>query len=221
MKDLEKLSLEKKQYYSAIIWGIVIMIHSFIVTRYLDSRLDRFYIIRNIDSMNTTVLWMMYWSIWIVKLITFYWTVKIAKEQNREPLFWGIFGLISPSLALIIIGFLDYKYDNKYLKKLENRVRLDYLSERAFLNNKIDADFDKLESMKSNLKMVYIAKLKEEAHKYLKDSENYEYHSYSLETSETENEYSEKVASFSNCPACNSKLIDKQEVCDECGLALV
>ena len=54
-------------------------------------------------------LWYFYLIIQVVGIAFIFWVDEIAKEQNRNRIFWDIFAFIAPSLALIIIGFLRKK----------------------------------------------------------------------------------------------------------------
>jgi len=55
----------------------------------------------------------------IIRIFVTIWVVKIASRQNRDSVAWGLFAFLSPSIALIVIGFL---------KKLRLKIELkDYL----------------------------------------------------------------------------------------------
>ena len=58
----------------------------------------------------------------ILRIIATVWTVKIAGNQNREPLGWGIFSFIFPSFALIIIGQSNKIKDTNTKTESQNNI---------------------------------------------------------------------------------------------------
>lgn len=49
------------------------------------------------------------WSWIFIRIGASAWCVYLAKQQNRSMIGWGLFGLISPGMALIFIGLQEKK----------------------------------------------------------------------------------------------------------------
>ena len=58
----------------------------------------------------------------ILRIIATIWTVKIAGNQNRETVGWGIFSFLLPSFALIIIGQTNKIKDPNATTETQNTI---------------------------------------------------------------------------------------------------
>jgi hypothetical protein len=77
----------------------------------------------------------------LVRISVTFSVVYISKRQNREPLGWGIFAFILPSIALITIGNMKKLFANiEIVEEFDNKQNSKLISDKAqdfFLENKL------------------------------------------------------------------------------------
>lgn len=225
---VEKIDIEPIDNSKAIKYAIFIILYYIVWRTFFKDWLQ-----------NDEINWIYSLSIVIICIISAIQGVQIAKNLNRDIVFWAIFSFVAPWLALFIIGFLDEKYDDADLKKVVNDCRADYTAEKVYITKDLDLTteqrkteleklkekhnkilHDKIIKIMSEIRIREIQKLDEDG--YIDTKVDYQFQKEKLiqsMESETYNVNSEDQ-DMTKCPACGYKIDPELVICPDCGLTL-
>ena len=219
MNDISKIQFEERNVTSAVTWGILAGVYFGLVT-FLQK--DGF-----IQS-DLISLWLSISELIIIIAITV-WVVKIARKLDRPPIIWGICAFLFSPITLIVIGFQDYKIDDKNIKKIIDELRLEFNTELLHIKSTKDLSAEELNEVEIKLKEKFNQKLKWiiAEGKFKDGAEVEKIENQSIIEEEKEEE--EVVQSVSDqkwtsesgkCPACGAAISEIATVCPECGLTI-
>jgi len=234
MNDLNEIQFEERNVSSAITWGIISGLYFVIPTFVLRNRSSIITDPNEIISRGLlTIYGLVYLSNWAVHIAVTLWVIKIAGKLNRSPYLWGFFGFVFPPITLIVLGFQDYKINDKKIKKIVDELRLDFESELLHIQSTKDLSEEEMSEVEMKLKEKFKQKLKDRISdnrfKEMMYSGNMTAQDKIEEQNNLEVEEEEIVQSVSNqkwtsdinkCPGCGATVSDKAVICQECGLAL-
>jgi hypothetical protein len=228
---IDEIQLEERNNNSAIKWGVVILLYSIVLAFVL-----KIPILSNpneiINYNLLTFVGLLYISTWVIRILVFIWIIRIAQKLNRPMIVWGLFGLIFPSITLIIIGLQDYKVEDDNIKEIIDKVRLDFRAEIQHIQSLNDLSENELEKKKLDIKEKYSNELREKVGKYIelerqnvitKDNQNEKEDRLVFELDDdntTQIESENWNRDITKCPACGAKINDKMTICYDCGLTI-
>jgi amino acid permease len=163
MINIDEIRLEERHEYSAITWGIISAIILGVLSYLLQNE-------RLLDSYNSEApfyaLVLMYLAVTIAITV---WVVKIARKLNRAPVIWAIFAFLFPPLTLIVLGFQDYKIEDKYIKWIVDQARIDFDMELSDIKNTQNLTAEQLKNVELRLKEKYSNNLREKIRESMYD----------------------------------------------------
>lgn len=234
MTDIDNIQFEERNVYPAVTWGLIAGIY-FGLCRFLLNVDSSIYADPNEikDYGLLTVFGLMYFSNWIIYILIIVWVVRIAGKLNRSQILWGILAFIFGPVTLIVIGFMDYRIEDKNVKKILDELRLDYSSEYLHIKSTKDLTRVELAEVEVRLKEKFQQKLRERisgskliaatAPEKMTEQER------TAEQKRIEAEEDEAVQAVSDqhwtgesnkCPACGAPMGDNITTCPECGLTI-
>lgn len=159
----------------------------------------------------------------LVKILVLVWMPKAARLVGRNGVGWTIFAFITPSIALIILGSIGYRYSSEtkeMLKKCSKAMEDKHselkkkLSDGLITQTQFDTEIDS-----------YYTELQDYAREYLNsvyDNENTNFLNEQLKRKGfVLDEDSDVFVEFNDkCPACGSFVKSEMEECPDCGLNL-
>ena len=143
--------------------------------------------------------------------------VKVAKSLQRKYFFWGLFALIAPPVALIVLGLMDRKLD-KELMPIYNIHKLNYKNEVNKLNNLLSN-----KELSKNDYGVEVNRITQVCDEKL--NEEMLILKKKLEEKKMERVFDEisPPATFIEvkdvCPACGANINENMDICPECGIS--
>lgn len=158
-----------------------------------------------------------------VRIFIIFWVPKAAELVNRNKIIWTIVGLVSPSLAFIILGSIGYKNSPEAHQIVDE------------CTSKLHEEFERLQKARELGEITQeqvnfeINEYVEELQEYAKENLTikYEKSSSNLLNKQLEkkgyilDENSDALVEFTGrCPGCNTKVDEDAEFCPECGLKL-
>jgi rubrerythrin len=227
MNNIENIQFEERNVYPAVTWGIIFFIMMPLI--FFLSEKDYY-----LESQNVQLIHIGSALVFLIcYIIIVYWVIKIAKKLNRDPLIWGILGLVFGPTALIAIGFMDYKINDKRIKHILDELRLDFNTEYLHIKSTKDLTREELAEVELKLKEKFKQKLKERISgsnfKGFSEPENMTELERAEEEKRIEAEEDEVVQAVSDqhwtgetnrCPACGAPFGDNAASCPECGLTI-
>lgn len=236
MDEIEKIQFEGPNVSSAIKWGIISIVFfgliNFLFRDYASLYSDPTYLF---SYGLPAYVPFMYVLNWVVHIIIVVYAVKIAKKLNRSAFIWGILSFFFPPITLIVLGFQDYKIEDKVIKGIVDKARLDFNAEILNIKNTRDISPDELEKIESKLKEKYIREMRKNIRDSISDIETGSF-SDDAPSNETDIEqpFDEAgdngteilenpeiiLGEINTCPACGATINDKTTVCPDCGLTL-
>jgi hypothetical protein len=234
MIEIEDVSLEERNQYSAIKWGVitffVFLIFKVILNHYNLSITNP----KEVISVGLlTIVGLVSIAFIVLHLGLVIWIIKIAIRLNRSPFIWGFFGLLSSPITLIFLGFKDYYIDDKILRSIIDETRLDFKAELVHIKSTQDLTVKELANVESDLKESYQLMLNDKVRKYLASelekipTENYRERLDGKIVTEFVDDYNpdfivdnDSGSDLNKCPACGSKINESDLICYECGLSL-
>ena len=232
MLYLDEIQIEERNSDSYVMWGVIALIYSIIMALVFELKLSTISNSNDIISDgSSSIIALLYLFNWIIRIIIFIWIIRIAKKLNRPRFLWVFFGLISPAITLIIIGFKDYNLEDENLEKMREAARYEYRKERLKINADEDISANEINEKELALKEKYNNELRKKAGKYIREKENdnnrtqQEEFESKLKIRNYENEYipseSENlIYEADKCPACGADINEQSTICNDCGLVI-
>lgn len=227
MDDIENIQFEERNVSAAVTWGIIFFIMMSLI--FFLSEIDYDLELQNVYLIHIGLALVFL----ICYIIIIYWVIKISKKLNRDPVIWGILSLVFGPTALIVIGFMDYKINDKRIKQILDELRLDFNSEYLHIKSTKDLTREELTEVEIKLKEKFKQKLRERISESrfnestrsvtMTDQQKIE------EQNRIEAEEDEVVQAVSDqhwigetnrCPACGAAMGDNITTCPECGLTI-
>lgn len=227
MDDIENIQFEERNVSSAVTWGIIFFIVMDLM--FFLSETDYDLELKNVQLIHigSALVFL------ICYIMIFYWVIKISKKLNRDPVIWGILSLVFGPAALIAIGFMDYKINDKRIKQILDELRLDFNSEYLHIKSTKDLTRKELAEVETKLIEKFKQKLRERISesnfKGIPEPENMTEKERVEEQKRIEAEEDEVVQAVTDqhwtgeknkCPACGATVSEKAVICQECGLTL-
>jgi rubrerythrin len=227
MDNSDNIQFEERNVSSAVTWGIIFFIVMALI--YFLSEKDY-----DLESQNIQLIRIGSALVFLIcYIIIVYWVIKIAKKVNRDPIFWGILSLVFGPTALIAVGFMDYKINDKRIKHILDELRLDFNTEYLHIKSTKDLTREELAEVELKLKEKFKQKLKERISesnfKGFSEPENMTELERAEEEKRIEAEEDDAVQAVSDqhwtgeanrCPACGAAMGDNITTCPECGLTI-
>jgi hypothetical protein len=222
MDDLEDIQLEDKNYTEAVKWGVLLIILDIVIRFFLKiSSFDVVHPDKLMDIGLLTVAGITYLLMLAIRIIVVIYVARIAGKLNRSQFGWGLFALIFPPIALIIIGFFGYKIEQGEIKDLVDTIRLDYRAEVLHLKQTLDVSNAEFEKIEADLKREYESNLRIRIAEIVSGKKADNQNQYD-QNSFTDEEYnSEQNVDSGHCPACGATIDQRSAVCPDCGIALL
>ncbi len=225
---IEKINIETIDNSKAIKYAIFILLYYIIWHTIFKDWLQ-----------NDEISWIYTLSILAICIISAIQGVQIAKNLNRDTVFWAILSFIAPWIALFIIGFLDEKYEDADLKKVVDECRADYMAEKIYITKDLDLTTEQrkveLEKLKEKhnkilhdkmIKIISEIKIREiqelDENGYIDTKVDYDFQKEKLIQSLESETYdaNPEDQDMTKCPACGYKIDPELVICPDCGLTL-
>lgn len=233
MDDINKIQFEETKGSSAIKWGIISGVYFAVLNIFLrmgSSIYSDPYEFFGYGSTSYSAI--LYILNWIVHIVIVVYAVSIARKLNRSSLIWGALSFFFPPITLIVLGFQDYKIEDKVIRGIVDEARLDFNAEIINIKNTRDLTPDELDIIESKLKAKYSQNMKKRIRESMSDisvkkqDESgqilYEDQPVSLADEEVLIPDNSEIllGDLNKCPACGSGINDKTTICPDCGLTL-
>ena len=228
MIDIDDIQLEERNVYAATKWGVVVLVYSIFLSLFFHintSIIANPY--RELDYGIYAFASLLYISTWVIRIIVAVYTYNVAKRLNRPAVTWSIFGFIFPPITLIILGFQDYKVEDKNIKKMIDDVRLDLRAELVNIKSTQDLTSEEIDKTETELKEKYKQILRKNVTDYLATSKaNSAKEDKLTGTIQFEEDTANSqvgddwIKDASKCPACGASLGNNDTSCPDCGLSI-
>ncbi len=235
MKSIQDYELEGKNFLRATFFGVFLMLGSIVLHFIFD--FDISFIQNPTKNFILAIVYILAYvafiAIWIIAIV---WTYRIAVENERGGVSWGIFAFFMPSIALISISIIGEKFENDEIKNIVLRTRKGYMSAKSKVYNNHSMTKEEQNDAADKIKEKFEMKLKErlvdlkadslvEYLQLLKEQEQIEFDFDSNSQKQvlindiTEN-ITDPLGEFKRCPACNSIISDDSVICSDCEIIL-
>ena len=139
-----KIKSKKEKYdetyikeHNASLFGIIMIIAQIVILSYGGFKTEKVFIVSSFIFL-------------ALRIILTIWVVNIAKRQNRDPFFWGIFAFFVTSFTLIIIG-MKGKIKKEKTRTLDSETNPSLNK----LNKPLDDGFIKLKESDTGYILIY------------------------------------------------------------------
>lgn len=207
----DAIQLEYKINYRSILYGFLILAFSIIGNAYIRENIS----FNEFKDVSVASLFIS----GIIRIIVYFYASDLIMNLNRNYYFWIFMIIVSPPLALIILGFLEYKIDNPLVKKAVNEIRFEYQHEITAL--KFRNNTENFEAQCEKIRAQYQLLMKERIDYIIREGKDIEKPATLIKEEDKEISPAERTSfHYDCCPACNFKLIDSPKNCPDCGLSL-
>ncbi len=234
MDDINKIQFEETNGSPAIKWGIISGVYFVVLNIFLKIGSS---IYSDPDELfgvgYTSESALLYILNWIVHIAIVVYAVIVARKLNRSSLIWGVLSFFFPPITLIVLGFQDYKIEDKVIKGIVDEARLDFNAEMINIKNTRDLTPDELKSVESKLRDKYSKNMKKRIRESLSDMSlkqqdvpnempiDEQFVAIDGENASITSENEEiLIGDLNKCPACGTGINTNTTICPDCGLTL-